>query len=65
MNVSSLLNSDEGLVEIEMEERMNSQRGISGVPYFIISNKYGVSGAQPTEVFQKALLDIAQETTVA
>ena len=62
MKVSSLLSSDEGLVEVELEERMNAQRGISGVPYFIINNKYGVSGAQPTEVFQKALLDIARES---
>lgn len=58
-NVSSLLDSDEGLVEIELEERTYAQRGISGVPYFIINNKYGVSGAQPSEVFQQALLDIA------
>lgn len=58
-NVSSLLNSDEGIVEIELEERMHAQHGISGVPFFIINNKYGVSGAQPSEVFQKALLDIA------
>ena len=45
----------------EMEERMNAQRGISGVPYFIINNKYGISGAQPAEVLQKALLEIARE----
>ena len=59
MKVSSLLDSDEGLVEVELEEGMNAQRGISGVPYFIINNKYGVSGAQPTDVFKQALLDIA------
>ena len=62
IRVSSLLDSDEGLVEVELEERMNYQRGISGVPYFIINNKYGISGAQPSEVFQKALLDIAAES---
>ena len=59
IKVSSLLDSDEGLVEIELEQKMNRQRGISGVPYFIINNKYGISGAQPSEVFQKALLEIA------
>ncbi|MBK5278881.1 MAG: DsbA family oxidoreductase [Bacteroidia bacterium] len=61
LKVSNLLNSDEGVVEVEMEERMNAQRGISGVPYFIINNKYGISGAQPAEVLQKALLEIARE----
>lgn len=60
--VSSLLDSNEGLIEVELEERINSQRGISGVPYFIINNKYGVSGAQPSEVFEKAFLDIAKES---
>ena len=59
IKVSSLLDSDEGLVEIELEQKMNRQRGISGVPYFIINNKYGISGAQPSEVFQKVLLEIA------
>jgi predicted DsbA family dithiol-disulfide isomerase len=58
--ISSLLDSDEGLVEVELEEKMNYQRGISGVPYFIINNKYGVSGAQPTDVFKQALLEIAK-----
>jgi predicted DsbA family dithiol-disulfide isomerase len=28
-----------------------SRQGISGVPLFIINQKYGISGAQPTEVF--------------
>ena len=60
--VSSLLNSDEGLVEVELEERTYAQRGITSVPYFIINNTYGVSGAQPTEVFEKALLDISKES---
>ena len=59
--VSSLLNSDEGLAEVELEEKINYQRGISGVPYYIINNKYGVSGAQPTEVFVQALREIAKE----
>jgi len=58
--VTSLLDSDDGLVEVELAERMNHQRGISGVPYFIINNKYGVSGAQPTDVFKEALLEIAK-----
>lgn len=29
--------------------------GITGVPFFAIDEKYGISGAQPTEVFLKAL----------
>ncbi len=29
--------------------------GISGVPFFVVDRKYGVSGAQPTEVFASLL----------
>jgi predicted DsbA family dithiol-disulfide isomerase len=29
--------------------------GASGVPFFVIDNRYGVSGAQPAEVFAQAL----------
>ena len=29
--------------------------GISGVPFFLIDGKYGISGAQPSEVFGQAL----------
>ncbi|WP_256792811.1 DsbA family oxidoreductase [Terrabacter sp. Ter38] len=29
--------------------------GIRGVPFFVLDEKYGVSGAQPTEVFTRAL----------
>jgi predicted DsbA family dithiol-disulfide isomerase len=29
--------------------------GASGVPFFVIDNRYGVSGAQPTDVFAEAL----------
>lgn len=29
--------------------------GIQGVPFFILDEKYGISGAQPAELFQQAL----------
>ncbi len=59
--VESFLKSDELTAEVKMEEQLNSQRGISGVPFYIINNKYGVSGAQPPEVFVKAFAEIGQE----
>lgn len=39
--------------------------GISGVPYYILDNKYAVSGAQPVETFAKALLQTYQESIVS
>jgi predicted DsbA family dithiol-disulfide isomerase len=35
--------------------------GISGVPYFVFDEKYGVSGAQPAEVFEGALAQVWDE----
>jgi predicted DsbA family dithiol-disulfide isomerase len=61
----TFLNSDEGLVEVTTEEIQNVQRGISGVPFYIINNKYGLSGAQPSEVFAEALLEISTEKAAA
>jgi predicted DsbA family dithiol-disulfide isomerase len=29
--------------------------GVSGVPFFVLAGRYGISGAQATEVFTEAL----------
>jgi predicted DsbA family dithiol-disulfide isomerase len=29
--------------------------GVSGVPFFVVDRRYGISGAQPTEVFSQVL----------
>ncbi|MDR9414657.1 MAG: DsbA family oxidoreductase [Gracilimonas sp.] len=43
------------------------QIGVQGVPFFYINEKYGLSGAQPVEVFTEALKKISKEpnTTVS
>lgn len=35
--------------------------GITGVPFFVINNKYAISGAQPIETFMQALEKVAEE----
>lgn len=40
------------------------QRGVKGVPFFVINNKYGISGAQPKEAFLQALASVNQEIKV-
>ena len=35
--------------------------GITGVPFFVLDGRYGVSGAQPAEVFAQALRQVAAE----
>ena len=42
----------------------NRLMGVSGVPYYIINDKYAVSGAQPTDLFLQALPDIAVKAPI-
>lgn len=63
--VKAWLASGEGLEEVTTKEQVNYQRGISGVPFYIINNKYGVSGAQPTEAFIEMLTQVGKEVNVA
>ena len=54
---------DEGIVKEQIHQA--SVRGISGVPFFIINDQYGISGAQATETLVSAFDQIAnsQETS--
>jgi predicted DsbA family dithiol-disulfide isomerase len=63
--VETLLSSTEGLAEIENTEHELQKVGISGVPFYIINNKYGVSGAQASEIFIKAFEDVGKEAIVS
>ncbi len=61
--VWQLLNSDEGIEEVIQAEQLNMKRGISGVPFYIINGKYGVSGAQSPAAFIEAFNEIALENS--
>jgi predicted DsbA family dithiol-disulfide isomerase len=63
--VVSFLDSQEGLQEVNELEQLNHQRGVSGVPFYIINNQYGISGAQPADVFIQALKQIGTEVATA
>jgi predicted DsbA family dithiol-disulfide isomerase len=41
----------------QVQQDLNEARriGVRGVPFFVFDQKYGISGAQPSEVFLKAL----------
>ncbi|GAB2738223.1 DsbA family oxidoreductase [Streptomyces bullii] len=41
--------------DVRADEREAAQLGATGVPFFVLDRKYGVSGAQPAEVFTQAL----------
>jgi len=55
------LESGEYAGAVEADKAQAGRYGISGVPFFVIDGKYGLSGAQEPEVFLKALRQAAAE----
>lgn len=60
-----VLNTNLFVREVKDAESQNLQRGVSGVPFFIINNQYGISGAQSPEVFVSALKEIGATVMTA
>ena len=65
------LDADEMQREVENEKYMAAvvdqvrwayQIGVTGVPTYVLNDRYGIVGAQPYEVFKSALEQIAKET---
>jgi predicted DsbA family dithiol-disulfide isomerase len=52
--VHSVLETDAYAVDVRADEEEAAELGITGVPFFVIG-RYAISGAQPVEVFQRAL----------
>lgn len=51
----AMLDSAAYSAEVRADEARAAELGISGVPFFVIDEKLGISGAQPVEVFSEAL----------
>jgi predicted DsbA family dithiol-disulfide isomerase len=41
--------------EVDADIKEARLLGVSGVPFFVIDDRYGVSGAQPVDVFRQVL----------
>jgi predicted DsbA family dithiol-disulfide isomerase len=46
---------------VEDEVRRAYQIGVTGVPTYVINDRYAIVGAQPYDVFQKALEQILNQ----
>lgn len=46
---------------VRADESQAQAYGITGVPLFVLADKYGISGAQPIEVFEQALDQVWSE----
>lgn len=49
----ALLQSDRFAAEVTEDQNLAHQLGANGVPFYVIDNKFGISGAQPQEVFDQ------------
>ncbi|MCW4465863.1 DsbA family oxidoreductase [Glutamicibacter sp. MNS18] len=47
--------------EVNADINQARQLGISGVPFFVLQGKYGISGAQPAQAFAEALRTVHAE----
>jgi predicted DsbA family dithiol-disulfide isomerase len=61
---AEVLDGDAFADEVLADEREARELGATGVPFFVIADRYGVSGAQPAELFAEAL-DRAWADTVS
>ena len=53
--VARVLREDTYAKAVEADVEEARAIGVSGVPFFVLDYRYGVSGAQPTDVFTEAL----------
>ncbi len=53
--VRRVLAGDEYAKDVEADGREAQMLGANGVPFFVLDRRYGISGAQPLEVFARAL----------
>ncbi len=63
--VEELLDGNEGLAEVDFAQQQMQKLGITAVPFYIIENQFGLSGAQPTETFINAINKAAEKNTTA
>lgn len=59
--VRAALGSGEYAPSVRQDEAQAQSLGISGVPFFVLGGKYGISGAQGPEVFGQALNQVWAE----
>ncbi|GGC80648.1 DSBA oxidoreductase [Tersicoccus solisilvae] len=53
--ITAALDSGRYADAVGSDIRRAQSLGITGVPFFVLDDKYGVSGAQPVELFEQAL----------
>jgi predicted DsbA family dithiol-disulfide isomerase len=65
LDARGALEGDDYADEVREDERLAADLGITGVPFFVLNGRYGVSGAQPTDLLLGALEQVWNESAVA
>jgi predicted DsbA family dithiol-disulfide isomerase len=55
------LATDEDVALVSEQAQGASDKGISGVPTYVLAQKYAVSGAQPPELLARAIRQVSAE----
>lgn len=58
---TTVLNNNDFTNDVEQDIAEAQQIGVRGVPFFVLNNKYGISGAQPQELFEQTIEKAAKE----
>lgn len=58
LDAAQFLQTDEGAANVIAEEAAGRRLGIRAVPYFLLNKSYGISGAQPVDVFVGAMKNV-------
>lgn len=64
VEVKDVLTSDRFADDVRQDVAEARALGITGVPFFVIDRKYGVSGAQPAELIRSALEKAQQDAAI-
>ena len=63
--IREVLGGDAYTAEVQADIDEGHALGINGVPFFVIDRRYGISGAQPAELFLQALTQAKAEASVS
>ena len=63
--IERLLDSDADLEDIRARDAHARERGVTGVPTFVLANTHVLPGAQPTELWTNVLDEIASQSAEA
>jgi predicted DsbA family dithiol-disulfide isomerase len=55
-----LFADDQATLNVALQEEQMYKVGITGVPFYIINGKYGISGAQPSHIFVEAFQNVGK-----